>query len=188
MLLTSCHYKLKRKDIQYIIPYQGNEILIFRSDQNRMDTIFFKGTEKGSGSAFPGELSLNSHELFSLQYAKESADFFILESSTSIPFVFISARQNNPEIWFATSILKDSRFYFRNFISLADFKKMPNTELTIGNKTYNDVKILEPDDKSTKRYAFRDNFVERFYWSVSEGFLGLDKRDEQWRLVEKYVP
>ena len=45
--IVSCvsHYKLKKDDIKYI-PYKGNEVLVFQSDKNRMDTIFLKGISK----------------------------------------------------------------------------------------------------------------------------------------------
>jgi len=70
---------------------------------------------------------------------------------------------------------------------LSEFDKMPNSELTIGNTVYKDVKIFEASDYA-KQYEQRGNYAERFYWSVSKGFLGLDKRDEKWRLIKIYEP
>jgi hypothetical protein len=150
-----------------------------------MDTIFFKGTRKSKGSVYPAELSLSSVDLFSLKYTKERNDKMEFEGKSFIMIV-AATKNKTPEIWFERDILKDSWFHMGhlNAISLADFKKMPNTKLTVGNKTYNDVKVLEAGEKQN---VFRSN-VERIYWSVSEGFLGLDKRDEKWRLVEKYIP
>jgi hypothetical protein len=62
-----------------------------------------------------------------------------------------------------------------------------NSELIIENVVYNDVKIIEANE-SAKHYGQRTNYVERFYWSLSQGFLGLYRRDEKWRLIKKYEP
>ncbi len=183
MILTSCYYFLREKDIQYINSYQGNEILVFQSDRNRMDTIFLKGTEKFMRSG----VSLKANDGFRLIYTKERDDEMEFGGKS---FIEIDVTQKTPDIKFDGTILKDSWFYginLGNTISLAEFKKMPNTELTIGDKIYSDVKVFEAGDYA-KRYEYRDNYAERFYWSVSEVFLGLDKRDEKWRLIEKYIP
>jgi hypothetical protein len=71
--------------------------------------------------------------------------------------------------------------------SLSEFKNIPNSELTIDSKICKDVKIFEASEYA-KQYEQRDNYAERFYWSSSQGFLGLDRRDEKWRLIKKYVP
>jgi hypothetical protein len=52
--------------------------------------------------------------------------------------------------------------------------------MKIGDKIYNDVKII----KATNKYIERDNYVERFYWSETQGFLGLDQRNRNWRLIK----
>jgi len=59
--------------------------------------------------------------------------------------------------------------------------------LTIDDIVYRDVKVFEASDYA-KQYEQRDNYAERFYWSVSKGFLGLDRRDEKWRLTKIYKP
>ena len=82
--------------------------------------------------------------------------------------------------------MKGSWFYGTeiNPMDLNQFDSIAMKSMEIYSTKYNDVKIL----KSDGRYSKRDNYVERIYWSVSEGFLGLDRRDEKWRLIKKYVP
>ena len=82
-------------------------------------------------------------------------------------------------------VLRGSWFYSMDSYSLSEFDKIPNTELTIDNKVYKDVKVFEASNYA-KQYEQRDNYAERFYWSLSQGFLGLDRRDEKWRLIKKY--
>ena len=84
--------------------------------------------------------------------------------------------------------LKGSWFYSANDdFSLSEFDSIPNTKMSIGTKKYVDVKIIEAS-ANAKQYEDRDNYVERFYWSLNDGFLGLDRRDKKWRLIKKYVP
>jgi len=84
-------------------------------------------------------------------------------------------------------VLKGSWFYNMDSYSLLEFENMSNSELTIVNKIYKDVKIFEASAYA-KQFEERDNYAERFYWSLSQGFLGLDRRNEKWRLIKKYVP
>ena len=72
----------------------------------------------------------------------------------------------------------------KSIYSKTEFDSIPLSKITIDKKVYDDVKIFESDGS----YEQRDNYAERFYWSVSEGFLGLDRRNEKWRLIKKYVP
>lgn len=98
----------------------------------------------------------------------------------------VATKGGQPHISFEI-VLKGSWFYDKHSYSLSAFNKMPNVELTIDNKVYNDVKVFEAGDYA-KQYEQRDNYVDRFYWSVTRGFLGLDRRDEKWRLIKIYEP
>lgn len=185
-LLVSCneHYELKKSDLKYI-PYKGNEILVFQSDKNRMDTIFLNGTRYFNGCYDPLAIFTDQCDgiIFNCTKSDPNYDRY-LDSTELVELVATSSGQTH--ISFDIS-LKGSWFYGGDSYSLTEFDKIPNSELTIGNVKYNEVKIFEATNDA-KQYEQRENYVERFFWSVSKGFLGLDRRDEKWRLVKIYKP
>ena len=182
--IVSCskHYRLKKDDLKYI-PYKGNEVLVFQSDKNRMDTIFLKGMSDFNGCGDPLDISPDKCDGISLNCTRTDPNYDrYLEGKQLVEVV--ATQEGKTHISFDI-VLKGSWFYNMDSYSLSEFDKMPNSELTIDNKTYNDVKIFEASNYA-KQYEQRDNYAERFYWSLSQGFLGLDRRDEKWRLIKKY--
>jgi hypothetical protein len=186
MSVVSCssHYKLKKNDINSI-PYKGSEVLVFRSDKNRMDTIFLKGMSNFNGCGDPLAVFPDKCDGISLSCTRTDPNYErYLEEQRLVQIVATPGRQT--EISFEIT-LRGSWFYNMDSYSLTEFENMPNSELTIDNKVYKDVKIFEASEYA-KQYEQRGNYAERFYWSLSQGFLGLDRRDEKWRLIQKYMP
>lgn len=184
--IISCskHYKLKKSDINYI-PYKGNEVLVFHSDKNRVDTIFLKGMSKFNGCGDPLDMYPEKCDGIRVNCTRTDPNYDrYLEGKELVHIVAIQSGDTHISF---DIVLKGSWFYNLDSYSLSEFDNMPNSELRIGDKVYNDVKIFEANDYA-KQYSHRDNYAERFYWSVSHGFLGLDRKDEKWRFIEKYVP
>jgi len=180
----SSHFKLKKEDIKYI-PYKGNEVLVFQSDQNRMDTIFLKGMSDFNGCGDPLAISPDKCDGISLNCTRTDPNYDrYLEGQHLVEIV--ATRNGATHISFDIG-LRGSWFYNMDSYSLSEFENMSNSELTIVNKIYKDVKIFEASAYA-KQFEERDNYAERFYWSLSQGFLGLDRRNEKWRLIKKYVP
>lgn len=174
--LSSCGTKLKKEDNKYI-PYSGHEILVFQSDQNELDTIFLTGKAKFNACYDPlsvFKLACDGNRL-SCKRSDPNYDRYLTNQS----LMSISKIKNETFIGFDI-MLRHSWFYGKDYMDLENFKKLPNSEVMIGDKIFNDVKIIEADNL----YIKRDNYVERFYWSVSHGFLGLDQRNRKWRLVK----
>jgi len=75
-MLTSCssHYKLKKNDIKFI-PYQGDEILVFKSDKNRMDTIFLKGISNFNGCGDPLDIFPDKCDGISLNCTRTDTNY-----------------------------------------------------------------------------------------------------------------
>ena len=183
--VISCseHYKLKEDDIKYI-PYKGNEVLIFHSDKNRADTIFLKGMSQFNGCGEPLDMYPDRCDGIRVNCTRTDPNYDrYLEGKELVHLV--AAQSGETHISFDI-ILKGSWFYNLDTYSLSALDKMPNSELVIGNKIYKDVKVFEASDYA-KQFAQRENYAERFYWSVGHGFLGLDRRDEKWRFIKKYV-
>jgi len=184
--IVSCskHYRLKNEDLKYI-PYKGNEVLVFQSDKGRMDTAFLKGMSNFNGCGDPLAISPNQCDGIRLNCTRTDPDNDrYLEGKQLVELV--AAPNGETHISFDI-VLKGSWFYSTDSYSLSEFDKMPNTELTIDNKVYKDVKVFEASDYANQ-YEQRENYAERFYWSVGKGLLGLDRRDEKWRLIEIYEP
>lgn len=173
-------FKLDEKNLN-IIPYKGNEILIFESSQKRKDTMFLMGYENYSTPFGPMELFPDEHEVYKIKTKLTDPNYDRYLDGKSI--IELTAGESGTTIWFDIA-MKGSWFYGKSIYSKAEFDSVPITRLTIGNIEYDDVKVFESDGS----YEERDNYAERFYWSLSEGFLGLDRRDENWRLTKKFVP
>ena len=184
-VFVSCgrNYRIDKKDLKYI-PYEKSEVLVFKSDQNRLDTIFLKELRRYNGCYDPLAISSNDCEGYSMD-CKRSDPYYdrYLEGQE---LVSVGTAYGKTYISFDI-MLKGSNFYNMAHYGLKEFDSIPNFEITIENKKYIDVKVFTPDEYG-EQYSARENYVDRFYWSVSEGFLGLDRRDEKWRLIKKYVP
>jgi hypothetical protein len=163
------------------IPYSGTEILVFESSQADKDTIFLTGSENFKTDSNYLTLFPNREEHYYIEC--ECADpyspnrRFINQSLVSL-----FANENGETILSIRAILKNAYFYDASF-TIEEFDRIPLSKIKIGSKEYTDVKIVE-----TKVKRKHDNYAIRFYWSVSEGFIGLDKENLEWRLIEKYVP
>lgn len=173
-------FKIDEKDFD-IVPYQGNEILIFESDKHDRDTIFLVGIENYSTPFGSMELFSDEHEIYRVKTKRTDPNYDrYLEGKSLIELV---AGEGGTSIRFDIA-MKRSWYYGKYVFDKSEFEKIPMTELNIKSSNYNDVKVIESDGS----YQERDNYAERFYWSVENGFLGLDRRDEKWRLIKKYVP
>ena len=185
-IIVSCnsHYKLKKDDIKYI-PYEGDEILVFKSDKKGIDTIFLKGMSNFNACGDPLDIVPDKCDGLSLNCTRTDPNYDrYLEGKSLVEIVATSNGETHISF---DIVLKGSWFYSMGSYSLYEFENMPNAELKIDNTIYKDVKIFEASQYA-KQYEQRDNYAERFYWSLSQGFLGLDRRDENWRLVKIYTP
>jgi len=182
-VIVSCgrNYRIDKDDLKYI-PYEKNETLVFKSDLNRYDTIFLKDLQRFNGCYDPLSISPDDCEGYYMACKRSDPNYDRYLEGREL--VSIGASSNGYTYISFDIKLKDSWFYNLESFSLEQFDSIPTREMKVENKTYNDVKVFEADGS----YSKRDNYVERFYWSVSEGFLGLDRRDEEWRLIKKYVP
>ncbi|RBP26023.1 hypothetical protein DFR65_1201 [Oceanihabitans sediminis] len=180
--ITSCSrsYKIDKTDFS-LIPYNGKETLVFKSTENKFDTIFLKGFEQYSAGSDPLAFFPDKHEIYRLKSIVSDPNYDRYLNGKSI--IELTAGQDETIIWFDI-LMKESRFYGKYIYSKTEFDSVPISSLNIDSKTYDDVKIFESDGS----YEQRDNYTERFYWSLSQGFLGLDKRETEWRLIKKYVP
>lgn len=176
-------YKLTESDKE-LIPYGGNEILVFKSSLNDRDTIFLTGFKEWTGHTDPLNPFGTQHKGIGLLTTRTDPNYdrYLEEKS----LVALSPTKRGVFITFDIA-MKRSWFYDLNSYSLEQLDSIPNSDLTIGTRTYLDVKTFNATEYA-KQFSERDNYADRFYWSLTEGFLGLDRSGERWRLIEKYVP
>ena len=181
-LFVACgkDFKIDKKDFD-IVPYQGNEILIFESDTQDRDTIFLVGIDNYSTPFGKMELFPDEHEIYRVKTRRTDPNYDRYLEGKSL--IELAAGEGGTSIWFDIA-MKRSWYYGKYVFDKSEFEKIPMTELDINGSKYNDVKVIESDGS----YQERDNYAERFYWSVENGLLGLDRRNEKWRLIKKYVP
>lgn len=182
IFLISCgteEFSLEKKDLN-IIPYKGNEVLVFESSEKKLDTIFLTGYEKYYKSA--KRLSLFPTDKFETYYIKASIYDINYEAYTDFHTLaeLVQARDNT-NLTFDINIQGISCFAF---FGAGEFENLKRTDLTIKEKTYNDVKVIKMDEENNDYIKYAD----RFYWSLKEGFLGFDYKNHQYRLIKKYTP
>lgn len=183
LTLISCgigRFVIEGDDFRYI-PYKKNDILIFKSDQNSMDTIFIKGfkwIDCDNPERIVGD-NCNGNQTICIKtdpnYNRYTKDRYLVQ--------LVAIKKEHQKYISFEITLKNAAFYgLKSSYTFSEFDNIPITELKIDDKTYTDVKVFEGDPSNRQR----EIYVERFYWSVTEGFLGLDKKNEKWRLVKKY--
>lgn len=184
--IISCSrtYKFDEEDLS-LIPYEGKEILVFKSTEHKIDTIFLKGYDRFTGKASFSGLFPDKVEFYGLRTFEStigsSPNYDRNPQRESL--ITLIAEKSGITYWFQIK-LNESTFYGKPEFTKAEFDSAPITKLTIDNKTYDDVKVFI----SHVPYEEGNNSADKFYWSVSEGLLGLDTQNEQWRLIKKYVP
>ena len=143
-IFVSCgnNYRIDKNDLKYI-PYNGDEILILKSDLNRVDTIFIK--ELGRFNAFYDPLSFSSDDCESYRIVTKATDpnydrYLEGQGLASI----VKSKDGETYINFGIT-MKGSWFYGAELspLSLKRFDSIPISTMEIENKTYNDVKPNE---------------------------------------------
>lgn len=185
-MFVSCgrNYRIDKNYLNYI-PYEKNEILVFKSDLNRFDTIFLKDLRRFNGCNDPLSISPDDCEGYSMTCKRSDPNYDRYLEGKEL--VSVGASPDGITYISFDIKMRSAWFYSMEHYSLSTFESIPNTKMTIEDKTYGDVKTFRPDEYG-EHYSSRDHYVERFYWSKSNGFLGLDTRSEKWRLIKKYVP
>lgn len=179
LAVTSCHphYSLTPTDYT-IIPYYGNETLIYKSNYNNFDTFFLDRYEKEVNTR-----TYNSKEILCDRYIiKYDADkkfkkvginaianyFCFLEATESGKFLNIYTFWHSPI--FLTTIKIDSLI------------ALPGDKMKVEKKDLNDIIELE-NFRINDTIKYKNTAITKAYWSKSKGLIGYDLvSGEKWRL------
>ena len=163
-------------------PYKVGEVLIFRSSDNELDTIKVKKITDNMFPDGPGPLKYYNESLWVfVEHTDPNYDRHLRNS-------FLEIETGTPEHPTTISfrlLAKNAVFYHRNR-TLDELNSMKQITLETPFGKFSDV--LEIND-TERRYSKRSKFVEKIYWSKSNGYLKFIKKDgKTWELIKKYVP
>jgi len=185
LTLGSCnsYYNKIPKEDKQLIPYKGNETLIFKSNKSHVDTIFLQGYEEFSSPI--------DQWSFPLKYI----DHRILLSKRTDPnynryldsLVFISLINDGTTQITINLTAKYSWFFGGNTFTKSKFLHLKDTTMKIGKNFYQDVLIIRTnvDDKKTK--LNKKYFgITTIYWSKTNGLIRFDDdNSESWEIVKE---
>lgn len=185
-IFSSCNrtIRLSKADRSWM-PYLGNEILVFRSNSEEMDTIYLIGKDTLWGHPDP-LFSLNKYEILSVfSKFKDMYDDGVRYRYLQSTFISIKRTMNSSSELTIDFNARDATFYRFSPIRTDSLNDVKKEILKVGDKIYNDVYILnsEDDDDFFKK---RSDNVTKIYWSKSSGVIRYNKqRGEYWELVNK---
>lgn len=183
ILLTSCGKRIEMPESEKMWnPYKVGEVLIFKSSENELDTI---KVEEINDNIFPDGPT-------PLKYYNESLWVFVEHTDPNydrhLKSNFLEIRTGTPEkpATISFGLLAKNSVFYDSSRTIEELDSMELTFLETPIGKFSDV--LEIYDKA-RRYSERDNFVEKIYWSKSNGYLKFEKKDgKTWELIKKYVP
>lgn len=171
LIILSCikTYKIP-KNLFALNPYETGEILIFKSNTNKKDTIMISNISNFISVNDPLNLFANKEEFLDVGSIHGRLFFSIV--SREKKGIIISFNFTSKYAW----------FYGKNDYTLDELNKLSFKSITIKDKEYNDVWVLNATDRE---YEHRDNFIEKLYWSKSNGIIRFDKKNnEVWILTK----
>jgi len=181
IVISSCSrtYKIDKEDFK-LIPYSGTENLIFISSEKELDTIFLKGFDQYQVDSDPLAIFPNKFEIYRLvcKHSDPNPKYDRYLENGSLMELH-SSPGSQASIEFNIS-LKGTMGSCN--LSKKEFDKIPTTSLLIENKNYTDIKIFTAD------IYIKGKLPEKYFWSVSEGLVGINDNGIEWRLIKKYVP
>ena len=161
-----------------VLPYEGDERLVFGTAAGAYDTIQLEGYEERLVSPpVAGALGNRQYEEYRLR--AERFDERVRRVALQDDAVKVY-RHTAGQTLIRFALDTRGAALFR-IMPLAEFRALPDTLFTAFAKTYRDVKVVPKDSLLEGKDAFA---ADRFYWSADAGFVGYERAGEVWRLVE----
>jgi hypothetical protein len=177
LFFTSCvtKYKIQENEFKFI-PYKGNEILVFESNEKEVDTIGLKTFEGWYRTQkVPYRIFHNKYEKYGIELTHNASKI-----TDSIPGFIIEISAFD---WKGLRIdlrTKSTNFNYINQTrhTVSEFDSIPSIEMKVNELIYNDVKIILGEKPKNET----ENHIIQFYWSKKYGLLGWDNKNRKWRL------
>lgn len=173
---------LKEEELK-MLPYKGNETLIFKSNRGDRDTIHLKDFKFGYPDG-PEQLKYygqkaSIHGNFSDPNPPGDKHRYIygrlFELNAATP-----ERETMLGIFLKA---KGAAFYGPDLLTVSQLNSLEKTNIHLNGRLLKDVIIIKADttSKESRYFIKRKNFVIAIYWSSSEGVVRYVKKDgEVW--------
>ena len=183
VVINSCgKFTIDDKYLKYI-PYQGNEILYFKSNSGDVDSIILYKPERYLESS-GDHLDFDKYECYDV--GEKHSDPDLSDSShadgyQSTGFAALVARANGQTYFYINMQAKDAVFEPFFGIAIDTFLNLKTSILSVPCGKFSDVLIFVPN-KTTIDYESNNNYITKVYWSKNYGLLRYDKKDSYWEL------
>jgi hypothetical protein len=178
--LVSCQnkHRLSKQDLKWL-PYKGNEILVFTTNKNEVDTIYLRGIMRFLYSGSPLDVIPDSLDKLFVHFTFSDPTDMKKEryKKSGTLFSLYKTTKGATKIAFGMET-KDGFFYGLRSFNLKEVKNMAQTFLSTPLKTYDDVLIIIPDSDRMKD-SNQAHFIHKIYWSKNHGIVRFDKGDNQ---------
>lgn len=181
-ILVSCggkpqqQFNLSKEDYSWQ-PYKKNDLLVFKSNEGVLDTLRISKIEIRKMPRDPLDLLPNiieSLHVYVSDIENGEDDKFLHE------ILEISSYGKDTTLLSYSLGLKKACFYNDNNGHVESL--MSGDSFKLQEKVH----VMTSRDTT---YNFRDNFIDKLYWSKSKGILGYDMRKgDKWRIVSPAVP
>lgn len=189
VIIISCGsktFKFKESDFEWIA-YKGNETLIFTSNTGDTDTLYLKKPKRyveydvDPLSPFPQD----SLEKFYITYYFSNDTTKRFGEYPGETIISMTKQKNKTRVGFGV-MTNDAFFYGLRYFDMKELENTKLSNLQTKTKFYHDVLVIVPDT-SNQKWASRDHYVLKMYWSKSEGLVRFDKNNKvYYTLTKKY--
>ncbi len=171
----SCRkYSRLTKKERELIPYSGNETLLFDSDKQDTDTFFLTGYKNYFTTEKTGKLKKIESEHYDLMCfnSSDSSDVYLAAlTSRSSAGTFLS---------FNIHDLKKG-YFFWNSINIDSVYQGQKISLDIRHHIYSDVLVIgnmhEKKGDDSLSITATENNISKIYWSKERGIIRFDLKD-----------
>jgi len=184
ILFMGCgkNYSLSNSDLRWN-PYKGGEVLVFKSNQGDTDTIFVRVIEKTKTDDDPLAAFPNKREVLSVVVKRTNPTPMNSKNQMEDSFFELYAVKDKNTLIDFGLMAKNAWFYGESFY-INDLNKLDESTLDINGHIYNDVVVIEPQEKiRNEYYDEREEFVTKIYWSKRKGYIRYElKNGVFWEL------
>ncbi len=180
VIQTSCIKVPLKKELEIFNPYSNGDVLVFKSQKKNIhDTLYIYRISKWY---YDGVVPLFSKNYQGLSVDTHIPHYWGQNKSLYSTDIFLIVPKE--KIGFDLTINNNVKFYSTQSIDIkSEFYKSIRS-IKIGNRTYNDVIVI---DSNSPYLNERKNEALKAYWSLSEGYVGLEMKDgELYELISKY--
>lgn len=179
IFISSCTKELKDQERNWN-PYKMNEVLVFESSENQLDTIVINKIINNAVSSSPAP------ELYRHTYLNVYAESIVFKKSEFYNTEILTISSSTPNRLAGIGFgLRLSNANFGSSYKIEELNKYPQMSVTTKAGIFNDVIKLKPEIF----YSEREDEVQFMYWSKKYGYIKFERADGfTWELVKKIQP